>query len=145
MGYRSDVIIVITKYARTLALIENNFPSLLAKTTPISEDDADVIAWSFENVKWYEGYIEVDEVMTYLDTLFHNDGLPKLHGMADHYGFMRIGEDDTDIAYKGEPYIYGITLNRSVRYEDNDVLDIVAAIEVSSSVADSFVPIEKYQ
>jgi hypothetical protein len=142
MGYLSDVTIVITKYARTLALVENNFPSLLAKTTPISEDDADVIAWSFEYVKWYEGNKEVDEVMDYLDSLLHNGGLPELYDADAHYGFMRIGEEYEDIECKGEPYLYGITLHRSIRYEDNGDLHIKA---VSSSVEASFVPIEKYQ
>ena len=133
MGYRSDVTIVM--YARR----KKDFPllKLFAKENlpdAFEEHDIDVpykrvrvekgkhakeesvdkyLRFQFDNVKWYEGYEDVD---VYMNTLMdwentfkdEEDGEPIFH-----YEHLRIGEEWEDVDYRCSDYAHSILcLNR---------------------------------
>lgn len=89
MGYRSEV---------GIALKKGDFNSLVSLAKEKSEEGYELLKYAdkivsvgevvvihFDWVKWYEGYDDVDFIMDYL------------HETADGYGFVEIGEEDSDI------------------------------------------------
>lgn len=119
MGYRSNVTIAISKYARMQAFVEGNLPKLMqgANSPPANCEEDAALYWEFVDIKWYESYPDIKEVITFLDSLEYNEALPRLqHGQA-HYGFMRLGEEQEDIEAEGDPYLYGIMLNQEILIE----------------------------
>ena len=61
----------------------------------------------FEDVKWYEGYHDVDMFNRLMEVL-------DAYGLDDFYGMIRIGEDTDDIEQRGVPYEYDMYINRSI-------------------------------
>lgn len=113
MGYRSEVVIAIKKevYTRDILLTEK-FPSFLRDV----DENAftltkfkDYYIYQMDQIKWYEGYDFVDETMEYLDAL-----------EDEEYGFIRIGEETTDIEQEGSPWEFGIEVYSSVHIEGID-------------------------
>ena len=61
----------------------------------------------FEDVKWYEGYHDVDMFNRLMEHL-------EAHGLEDLYGFVRIGEEMDDNEIRGTAYEYDLYINRSI-------------------------------
>ena len=61
----------------------------------------------FEDVKWYEGYHDVDMFNRLMEHL-------EAHGLEDLYGFVRIGEELDDVEMRGCTYEFDLGINRSI-------------------------------
>ena len=128
MGYRSDVTIVMyPRRRKDLPLlklfIKENFPDAFEEhdiDIPYSrvriengahtpEESVDkYLLFQFDNVKWYEGYEDVDRYMntfiTWEETFKdEKDGEPIFH-----YEFMRVGEEWEDVDYQSSDYAHSI-------------------------------------
>ena len=100
MGYRSDVRIRTTK--KGFEILEKEIQNKLkeknltedynllkvAKITVTIEDGKDAVTIDWECIKWYQGYKDVDIVMSSLSTLAEEN---------IDYQYMRIGEEIADI------------------------------------------------
>ena len=98
MGYRSDVAVVIygdnrdaDKYALLKTLMNTTFKDVYSEFDGTAEwhDTKRVLEFCIEDVKWYDGYGDVQKFMQMLDSINDIEGL--------NYEFMRLGEDDNDI------------------------------------------------
>jgi len=105
MGYRSDVVIGLkaTKVLEDNLLKIDKFPKMLQR--PGRLKSGNVFYWLFEDIKWYESYTEVSEVIDYLHELDDEE-----------YGFMRIGEENEDVETQGHPYDFDIYFNRFIEF-----------------------------
>jgi hypothetical protein len=97
VGYRSNVVIALTKEAYLdAALINSKLPQIL------KEEQYEInelgMYWLFRQNKWYESYPEVAEVMNFLETLD-----------MDAYAFLRVGETSGDIEEQGSPIDFDIS------------------------------------
>ena len=101
MGYRSDLVIAITKEMLAQDLIEPFIPNVIKELSTSSTQNA--IYYFIEGWKWYESYPEVQEIESWFDTMLDKD-----------FGAMRIGENDDDIQTWGNPYDFEIYLSRSI-------------------------------
>ena len=102
MGYRSDVAIGLSNEADVqLRLSDKKLAIQVLDDADDTNKYENHTNYFLGDVKWYQGYQDVDQVMEFLDSLQH-----------DEFGYMRIGENDDDIEIKGDPYEYGIELNR---------------------------------
>ena len=87
MGYRSDVAIALPKEIFALS------PDYIKE-----DEDADIVDRGehvvilYNDVKWYDDYAEVSQIMGYLRSL-----------PDDKYGFIRVGEEPGDIEEEGSP------------------------------------------
>lgn len=95
MGYRSEV---------GISLRETDFNTLVLKAKELSINDGyellkcadkivktnNIVTIHFDWVKWYKDFASVSFIMHYL------------RDSADGYGFVEIGEDDTDITSEYE-------------------------------------------
>lgn len=104
MGYRSDVIIAITKEVRTRHLISNEIPACLMNDNSVIKEARDsdgAFYFRIQGWKWYDSYPEIQEIHAWFES------------MADEeFGAMRMGEDDDDNQTWGNPYDFDICLNR---------------------------------
>ena len=123
MGYRSDVAIAMyavdEKDAPAIKLwIKENFP------VPVWVDEPDNIRWfargmifSINGVKWYDDYEDIKAVHNALDAfeeLFVEEG----DTPEGAYEFIRIGEDDDDIAQRRIGNVeWLLNLERSIHIE----------------------------
>jgi hypothetical protein len=105
MGYRSDVHIGLSTKAKTQILITSTpLPGLMReKYCSVDNHESGITYYSWESLKWYDGYDNVDEVMNFLAELG-----------GEEYGFIRIGEDDSDVEYQGSIWDLGMAINTSV-------------------------------
>ena len=112
MGYRSEVVLAISKEATPY------FMAMLAKspdtkrmcetayefTPDFDEEGGWLVHWS--NIKWYEGYPEVDEVNQFVEAMSSDDlseygeGEPYAR-WSEHFIFVRVGEDCDDVRQEG--------------------------------------------
>mgnify|MGYP001342826379 CR=1 FL=1 len=108
MGYRSNVAFAGDEVAKFI--IENvvkrddTFKEFIEYGEDLAYGEAIRIRW--DSIKYYDGYEDVDclnNIMVALDQF-----------SEESYGFMRIGEDVTDIEEKGYPYDFDMYLNRSI-------------------------------
>ena len=92
MGYRSDVVIAITKEVKAkVILLDNKLPELLRNYAEEHiEETTGVIYYEMCGVKWYESYPDVIQVVEFLDTLSQED-----------YHFLRAGEEAPDSETRG--------------------------------------------
>jgi hypothetical protein len=111
MGYRSQVSIAIVKvifdekgYALKKDMVDCDSILLVSGDRPYY-----IFVW--DSVKWYESYPEVSSVMEFLSELDEDD-----------YGFLRIGEDDTDIENKGCPHDFELTISISMNIPEGEDL-----------------------
>ena len=103
MGYRSDVRICLKKEdynelrakAQEKGMTENNY--LLDESAfDIHKENEDIVAFGWNDIKWYSGYSDIDFIVDFFEELRTN-GHP--------YSFVRIGEGREDIEvenYYGE-------------------------------------------
>jgi len=91
MGYRSQVVIALGKIVvADLILLGNQKPELLDRADYTYRDNDGNSYYSWEEIKWYVNYDDVDELNTFLLDL--DD---------DQYGFIRVGEDSDDVETGG--------------------------------------------
>ena len=97
MGYRSQVVIAIPK-----ELLKKNASILTdLEGFEISQTE-ETYYFSAGSIKWYEGYNEIDRI-----TKFISDN-------SDEVGFVRVGEDSTDVEEFGNVHDHDIYVNTSI-------------------------------
>jgi len=106
MGYRSSVVIGMTKVKYAEIVLFGKIPEFLSNT-PESTDDA--VYWFIDDIKWYPSYEEIIEIENFFRELEDIEGKPV-------FGALRIGEDDDDIERWGMPSDFDIYLERSISY-----------------------------
>jgi len=103
MGYRSQVAVVIygdnrdaEKYALLKTLMNTTFKDVYTDFDGNAEwhDHKHVLEFKMEDVKWYDGYDDVQNFMQMLGQIGEIEGF--------NYEFMRLGEDDNDIDTQSE-------------------------------------------
>lgn len=111
MGYTSKVVIALHKTVLSESLITGTaLPEILRESA--FNDLPQGRFWVFEDIKWYEGYPNVDEVTVFLNQL----ELESVNDFGEHrFAFVRIGEDDIDIVTQGSPEIFDIQLIREIQ------------------------------
>jgi hypothetical protein len=120
MGYRSDVAVVIygddrnpEKYALLKTLMNTTFKVAYdAWDASVTwHDTKHVLEFFIKDVKWYEGYPDVDAFTTMLENLKEIEGY--------NYEFVRIGENDDDIESNthGDHSEWILSVNRSIEVE----------------------------
>lgn len=101
MGYRSDVKLVMTKkaYDGMVAMAENEFGlnSYEYDFIANNEDkkiakDNDIVILSWNDVKWYNDFAEVQFIQEYLNVMYDAN---------ESYNFIRLGEEIDDIEKEG--------------------------------------------
>ena len=66
------------------------------------QDEEGSIMFKWDSIKWYEGYKDIDaftEFMDHMDSDYEEEE-NRRHG-DEHYRFVRIGEDSSDIEERG--------------------------------------------
>ncbi len=125
MGYRSNVAIAVSKIAYTKSMLKQDLPVMLKgnDTWVIANVNEDAFYWSIEDVKWYESYDDVAEVMAWLGTIETEKETGKsvdsttgkpYHWEQEQYGFVRIGEEHNDLDELGDPYYFDISFHREI-------------------------------
>lgn len=103
MGYRSDVVIAVANKAMSSDLKE-----ALIEVFVEQKRESSYTVYRAEWIKWYAGlYSEVDKIENLLSALDDED-----------YGFIRVGEDYTDIDLFGHPFEYGLYVNVNIEIEE---------------------------
>jgi len=103
MGYRSTVGIALpTEKLNELIANNDRVAELVNVMEPLEETvNGDKITFLYHDaIKWdtaYEGVRELDDLMCSLDD--------------DQYGFIRIGEESSDIETQGTPWDFAMELN----------------------------------
>jgi hypothetical protein len=106
MGYRSDVgIMVNEKHLKEFSKVIE--PLIRSKTEIFKTETGLIKGIYFESIKWY-GFSdhEIGVVEEFLLKLPNKD-----------YGFIVVGEDNSDIRIEGCPYDYGINLIRKIEID----------------------------
>lgn len=119
MGYRSDVAYVIQfdtiERKREFVALRKLVPETHKALSECKrvDDDSLYITAEFENVKWYEGYDDVEMHMNMLREL-DGDGESGVEGVGAQ--FIRIGEehDDTETEYYGTIEVYALSVHRDI-------------------------------
>lgn len=117
MGYRSDVTAVIygnecsaEKYETLKVLMATTFANVLKEWESEVEwnNKNKVLIFRIEDVKWYEGYPDVQEFMSMLHTLSGE--------LEFNYEMVRLGEEAEDVVPErgGEDVDYILQVERSV-------------------------------
>ena len=110
MGYRSVVVLAVGKEARPhLMHFLGKYPSAMTLAFKHADekienfqDEEGSIMFMWSDIKWYEGYDEVDaftEFMDHMDSDYEEEE-NRSHG-DEHYRFVRVGEDASDIEERG--------------------------------------------
>ncbi len=113
MGYRSEVVLAVTKEAAPyfMAMLAKN-PDIKQMCETASEFEGDfddeggwLVRW--DGIKWYTGYPEVDEVNEFIEAMSSDDlteyGEPETSSIewSEHFIFVRVGEECDDIRREG--------------------------------------------
>jgi hypothetical protein len=118
MGYRSDVIIAVTKKAYN-KFADQDVRDVL-KTCDTVTQNKNGYYFHFNSIKWYSDYEEIKKLDKFIDDCIEDD--------FESIGFLRIGEDDDDIERRGEPYIFDVSMERSIGFpEGKEVNEIIFA------------------
>lgn len=114
MEYRSDIAIAVHKKIIALDLINPIIPEVLKKEP--YEDREDVRYWFLSRWKFYGSYPEVQAIQEFFAALDEMDQVeaPNSTYTFAPYGALRIGENDDDVEYWGDPNEYRIFLSRSI-------------------------------
>ena len=122
MGYRSEVVIAISKdlmpHFLTVFAQEPSARPMVFKDHDYMNEDYDgketfVVSWS--DVKWYEGYPEVDAINDFIERC-EGDEIEGFDDLYQHFRFMRLGEDYNDNVEKGCLHDMDICFHRSISY-----------------------------
>ena len=118
MGYRSDVAVVIygdqrdpEKYELLKTLMNTTFEEVLTEFDAEWHDTKHVLEFEMDNVKWYDGYPDVDRFMHMLDDIGDIEGF--------NYELMRVGEDTEDIEHtsRGGDVDCVLSVSRSIEVD----------------------------
>jgi arabinogalactan endo-1,4-beta-galactosidase len=120
MGYRSQVAVVIygdgrnsEKYALLKTLMNTTFKDAYTEFESNAEwhDNNHVLEFEMEDVKWYDGYGDVQKFMNMLDEIGDIEGF--------NYEFIRLGEDtnDVDEQYGGNDCEHILRVSRSIEVD----------------------------
>ena len=108
MGYRSEVALALDAPASSvleaLANASDEVQTLLsdAETTTKTED-GNRYFWSW--IKWYDMYKEIQLIEELLCILPY-----------ESYGFIRLGEESTDVEERGSPCDFDMYVSRSIEF-----------------------------
>lgn len=103
MGYRSTVGIALPTERLNELIAQNGRVSELVKAMELVEEDVNGSKMTFlyhDALKWDRAYEGVRKIENLIDSL-----------EEDQYGFIRIGEDLTDIETQGTPLDFAMELN----------------------------------
>jgi len=116
MGYRSQVILAVSKEARPYLMhFLGRAPPAMALAFGSEADDRvedfqgapGSIMFRFDCIKWYEGYKEIDAFTAFMDHMDSED-IKDSEGNEsygqEHYRFVRVGEEYEDIEQRGEAF-----------------------------------------
>jgi len=111
MGYRSQVAIAFEKEAFWKHVGEDikNF-----KDCDLIQQTKESITFLWEDVKWYDSYDDVQSVSRVINRVASDESYQD----DDHYGFIRIGEDDSDIEKAGSPWEFGLDTTVTLHTDD---------------------------
>jgi len=109
MGYTSQVAIAIKKeeYHKR----ENQFKKVMHDCDELGKT-TDAYFFTWDCVKWYPNYPEVQELEKLLREIDEED-----------YGFIRVGEEDNDIERKGCPNDYDLNISITLESFSSSPLD----------------------
>jgi hypothetical protein len=112
MGYRSEVVLAMKETAFKKMLegwTDSIAIEVLSYTNKSIRDEWIMINWS--DVKWYEGYQDVDAVMNFLQGEDCSQ---------DDFEFHRLGEDQDDYEHDGDigNSPFNICLHRSLSFDE---------------------------
>ena len=111
MGYRSDVVIGISKEVKAWALINDNWPSILNDADETAEE-SDASFYNYQGWKWYDSYPEVRNLSDFFAAV------EEQFEKEISYAFVRLGEEYEDIEVIGQPWDFGIEVHRTIeRYQ----------------------------
>ena len=104
MGYRSEVRIAVDKgiFNKKGLHLKEGLKDCDAITL-VESGPKPFYLFTWEHVKWYDSYPEVSEVMEFLSEL-----------EEENYGFIRVGEEPSDVEEKGSPYDFDLGVRMSV-------------------------------
>lgn len=118
MGYRSEIVIVVNKIRVAEAKLQKTLPKVLAEDWGTRTSGKTALYWRFDQIKWYGSYPEVQECMTWLNSLADIEidiSHPKPgKTMQTSWGFLRIGEEESDIESLGDPYYFNVIPERTI-------------------------------
>jgi hypothetical protein len=105
MGYRSEVALALSKeaYNNMPENVKNAFNEIGWKN-PNSENENSVIFYN-DWIKWYESDNEINLIENFISNLEDK-----------HFGFIRLGEDNEDIEFKGKYFDFGISFVRKIEF-----------------------------
>ena len=104
MGYRSDVIIAVSKetYIKHSLLLQD-IPSLLKTQPPVHSELG--VYWKLEYNKWYPDYADIEEIEEFFGTLAEE---------GEDFGAIRVGEEYRDVKEWGNPEEFEIYTQQSI-------------------------------
>jgi len=113
VGYRSEVAFacdpIIKDVVETVAEWDKELKELIDYADDLSSDESG--RWMFSDVKWYEGYPDVQIIENIMVMCDNADAT----GLAyDSYGFIRLGEEHDDVEMKGDTCAFDLYVNRSI-------------------------------
>jgi len=112
MGYRSQVALAFDKKAFWKHVGEDikHF-----KDCDLIQQTKENVTFIWEDVKWYDSYEDVGAVRGVLERIRDDEDYTD----DDHYGFIRIGEDDDDIERLGSPHEFEIRTSITLHTDDS--------------------------
>jgi len=72
-----------------------------------------IVSWS--DVKWYEGYPEVDAINDFIERC-EGDEIEGFDDIYEHFRFLRLGEDVEDMVEKGYMHANDICFHRTISF-----------------------------
>lgn len=118
MGYRSEVVLVVG------AEVMPQFMVTMAKSSEartLCFGDAKVvknyqetgsILFQWDYIKWYEGYEPIDALTDFMDWCDAEYGV---EGSAEHFRFVRVGEEASDFVCRGFGFA-DVSVERSISW-----------------------------
>ena len=100
MGYRSEVVLAVNAdayAALTTVLARGGEFFNLFKEAAIDEGGEGSIVYSWDDIKWYPSYPEVEAVEDFISRLEDED-------MEESFRFVRVGEDIDDSVERGSGF-----------------------------------------
>ena len=122
MGYRSEVVLAVSKdlmphFLGVFAKSPDTRTMVFKDHDYMNEDydgkETFVVSWS--DVKWYEGYPEVDAINDFVSRC-DGDEIEGLEDPWEHFRFLRLGEDVGDMIEKGYMHANDICFHRSISF-----------------------------
>jgi hypothetical protein len=109
MGYRSDVVIAITKETSLkyeVLLSKFNWVNEVAEGREVMSNGN--IYWYINSIKWYDSFEPIQQLIDTFDLIEEDEDPNILHA------FMRTGEDTTDQEYSGYPHEFEMYFTHSI-------------------------------